>query len=506
MNSINPYDLLNVSSESSITYLKKNYYQLALYCHPDKGGSKEDMVIVQNAYEYLKIQLENSTEKTYEDLENEFQDFCSLQEKEPPKFCKIFSETHEEWNNEFNNTYLEQKYSDLFDKGYGEFMDISQNQNYQEYKPIDEEKNKHNFKSEIVIYKEPFPTPIDVDTNMPLDKKEIKDFTYQGMTDYKLAFSSSENLKINIRNRTLEDIIKERNTDKKILIVYKNSKNSGNYYTALRISKYFNDSKLHNCENKLTNSEIKKYDHIIALHFLKCHDFLEQNKGIIPYSIIFTGTDCNLEITKSKNYVDVLDYASNIITFNSEMKKRIMEIYKVFKQIHIIPQAVESQFQKVDIEENDYYLWVGKLRTIKNPELLFEIAAELPDKNFIMIGDKDKEYEMNELPKNIKHLGILDRNMVLNYIIKSNGLINTSIEEGMSDTILSAMALGIPVLVRDNTGNRSIVNDKTGYFFNDKNDFKLIKINNKNSLNAKIYIHNNHNLSNEHIEYQKLII
>lgn len=505
MNTINPYDLLNVTSNSSINELKKNYYQLALYCHPDKGGSKEDMVIVQNAYEYLKIQLENSTEKTYEELENEFQNFCSSQEKEPPKFCKIFSETHEEWNNEFQNTYSDQKYSDLFDKGYGEFMDVSQNQNYQEYNPIDEEKNKHNFKSEIVIYKEPYPTPIDVDTNMPLDKKEIKDFTYQGMSDYKIAFSKSENLKINIRERTLEDIIEERNSDKKILIVYKNSKNSGNYYTALRISKYFNDSKLHNCEEVIDDSAIEKYNHIIVLHFLKCYQFLEKNKGI-PYTIIFTGTDCNLDVNKPKNYTDILDYAINIITFNLEMKKRIKQIYKVYKPIHIIPQAVECQFQKEDIEEQDYFVWVGKLRSIKNPELLFEIAENHPDKNFIMIGDKDTNYQNIKLPQNVKHLGSLDRNMVLNYINQSDGLINTSIEEGMSDTILSAMALGVPVMVKDNTGNRSIVSDKTGYFFNNKDDFTKIKINTKNSLNAKIYIHNNHNLSNEHLEYQKLII
>ena len=122
MNSINPFDLLNVNSKSSIKDLKKNYYQLSLYCHPDKGGSKDDMIIIQNAYEYVKLQLENSTEQTYEQLEQEFQEFCKIQEKEPPKFCKIFSETHDEWSNVFNTSYSEQKYSNLFDKGYGNLM------------------------------------------------------------------------------------------------------------------------------------------------------------------------------------------------------------------------------------------------------------------------------------------------------------------------------------------------------------------------------------------------
>ena len=177
MNSINPFDLLNVNSKSSIKDLKKNYYQLSLYCHPDKGGSKDDMIIIQNAYEYVKLQLENSTEQTYEQLEQEFQEFCKIQEKEPPKFCKIFSETHEELNNIFNTSYSEQKYSNLFDKGYGEYMDQSENIHAEQYNSENQQKNKHNFTSDIVIYEEPNPTPIDVDTNMPLDKKEIKDFT-----------------------------------------------------------------------------------------------------------------------------------------------------------------------------------------------------------------------------------------------------------------------------------------------------------------------------------------
>ena len=505
MNSINPFDLLNVDSKSSIKNLKKNYYQLSLYCHPDKGGSKDDMIIIQNAYEYIKLQLENSTEQTYEQLEQEFQEFCKIQEKEPPKFCKIFSETHEEWNNIFNTSYSEQKYSNLFDKGYGEYMDQSENIHAEQYNSENQQKNKHNFTSDIVIYEEPNPTPIDVDTNMPLDKKEIKDFTYQGMSDYKLAFSDSKNLDIKIKERTLEDLINERNTNKKILIVYNNSKYSGNYFTALRISKYFNNSKLHNCEDQMLKSELNNYHHIIAIHLYKCYNFLKElNK---PYSIIFAGTDCNyFQLLQPELYKDVLDRACNIITFNLDMKDRINYIYNLRQKINIIPQSIDIQFEEQEIEEQDYYLWVGKLRKIKDPELFLEIVNSNSEKNFIMIGEMDSEYKAIEFPSNLKYLGIQDRNTVLNYINKSNGLINTSLEEGMSDVILSAMSLGIPVLVRNNSGNRSIVNQKTGYLFNNLDDFNKITINSKKSLNAKIYIHNNHNLSKEHLEYQKIII
>ena len=52
-------------------------------------------------------------------------------------------------------------------------MDQSENSTIEQYEPNELERNKHNFTSELVIYEEPNPTPIDVDTHMPLDKKEI---------------------------------------------------------------------------------------------------------------------------------------------------------------------------------------------------------------------------------------------------------------------------------------------------------------------------------------------
>jgi curved DNA-binding protein CbpA len=41
---LNPYELLGVTVDSDISTLTKNYYKLALLCHPDKGGNQEDFV------------------------------------------------------------------------------------------------------------------------------------------------------------------------------------------------------------------------------------------------------------------------------------------------------------------------------------------------------------------------------------------------------------------------------------------------------------------------------
>ena len=81
---IDPYGLLGVDSRASLSELKKNYYNLALICHPDKGGNDKDMNVVSLAYNYIKEHLENVKETTYEKLEDEFADFCKGQESLKP--------------------------------------------------------------------------------------------------------------------------------------------------------------------------------------------------------------------------------------------------------------------------------------------------------------------------------------------------------------------------------------------------------------------------------------
>lgn len=206
---INPYSLLGVNVNSSIRELKKNYYNMALLCHPDRGGHKEDMNVVCLAYNYIKDQLENVKDDTYEELEEEFERFCKEQEsKEIPKFGSIYEETNDwivEFNKEFDKKINLDKENDInsydinpFINGYGDLMDLDKQTN-KEYSPENVSEPKNKFVRDIVEYKEPEGLPNDI-THFPLDKKpkDIKDFSDYNqdiiMSDYKLAFYDPEKL------------------------------------------------------------------------------------------------------------------------------------------------------------------------------------------------------------------------------------------------------------------------------------------------------------------------
>lgn len=205
---INPYSLLGVKTSSTISELKKNYYQLSLLTHPDKGGSAEDFRTVHLAYSYIKEQLEGVKDISYEELEEEFQQFCQCQEEEPkPTFYEVNIEAND-WLNQFNDRFqkIKDKKEDSveevhnpFEEGYGSLMDpseISLDSFPEEIDPkwefpTQKELQDHQgFIGDIIPFEEPEFLPNYVKYT-PLDKTQIHDFsTLDGNlhgSDYKLA-------------------------------------------------------------------------------------------------------------------------------------------------------------------------------------------------------------------------------------------------------------------------------------------------------------------------------
>ena len=239
-NLINPFKLLGISSKSNLPELKKNYYNQALFWHPDRGGNNQDMHIIHLAYQYAKQQLEKIKDTTYEDLEDEFETFCKQQESiKPPTFSSIYEETNDwvvqfnkefenqkKWNHESSDDNILDASLNPFNSGYGDLMEdsdlakklnvkcdsnIINDENNSEldcsntvldYNNAELDYNKLNLSNDkitnhfpeldIIEYKEPILLP-DTICHYPIDGKEINDYSHYTdkliMTDYKKSFT-----------------------------------------------------------------------------------------------------------------------------------------------------------------------------------------------------------------------------------------------------------------------------------------------------------------------------
>ena len=243
-NLINPFDLLGVTIDSTLRDVRKAYYKLSLVCHPDKGGSKDDMNVVHKAYLYVKKQIEFSDEKdTLENIEDDFKNFFEINKIELPHFYDIWERSEEaDFLREFNKQFDENKNgglsytnaSNIFGNGYGKFMEEEEGKTLrdttsslmnrtetqkqldilEEYRNINTKKDlKTKFSEEIVIYNEPTAVPESYGTYERFDLAELDDYSQKTdsleMSDYKIAHSEKKERELNEEEKEKIDMNSE---------------------------------------------------------------------------------------------------------------------------------------------------------------------------------------------------------------------------------------------------------------------------------------------------------
>ena len=149
--------------------------------------------------------------------------------------------------------------------------------------------------------------------------------------------------------------------------------------------------------------------------------------------------------------------ALKIITVSHTMKEQLASIFKIdINKIEVIYNAVPLSFDKkfntqVSVEKKHYILTVGSIDPRKNLIKVLEAfnAAQIPNLQLYIIGDKNKNFNFNEELKdsrNIKFLGRVTDEDLLYYYSNSMFFVYLSLYEGFGIPNIEAMKLKVPVL------------------------------------------------------------
>lgn len=262
---------------------------------------------------------------------------------------------------------------------------------------------------------------------------------------------------------------------------------------------------------------------------------------LIPYILITAGTDANVyldDLDKLKLMKNSINNAYKIISFNDEMINKLVDRIGNFPY-EIIPQSVElftektndkstfSVRKKYNLNDNiKITLFPASIRKIKDPlYLLNSLLAILnthEDHVVILMGAKLEEELYKKIIKIVQNSNqdrflihdVVPHEDFVNIIRECNLIINSSISEGMSNVLMEAMLLGVPVLARENEGNCKLIKSCfNGFIFNTEEDFVKLyeEIYSNEELrlriisNAKEFIKDNYNLKKETQGYQKVI-
>lgn len=166
-------------------------------------------------------------------------------------------------------------------------------------------------------------------------------------------------------------------------------------------------------------------------------------------------------------------------------------------------------------------VWVGTIRSVKQPELFLEIAQAFPEYRFLMIGgDYIKERDVFENIKkdakkipNLEVLGFIPHHKIQKYYEEALLIVNTSKIEGFPNTFLEAWINGIPVVSLNADPDEIICTAKLG--FHSKTYEQILKdihtlmtndgLRREMGLNATKYVEENHDVKKIANQFEDLI-
>ena len=116
--------------------------------------------------------------------------------------------------------------------------------------------------------------------------------------------------------------------------------------------------------------------------------------------------------------------------------------------------------------------WMARMTSVKNPNLLLDVASRLPDVNFVMAGGGDLlETIKSNAPRNVKVLGWADAATFWSAV---DIAISTSDNEGMPIALIEAQLAGIPVIATNVGSNSEVIEDQVTGFVISKSVNELV--------------------------------
>ena len=185
-------------------------------------------------------------------------------------------------------------------------------------------------------------------------------------------------------------------------------------------------------------------------------------------------------------------YTDILITINQEDYKRALYNFKAKKTEYIPGIGIDTQKYRQNInrekirkelglDDSDVMLLsVGELNENKNHEIVIRALSKLKERLcYVVVGKGNKEGYLKKLINELNLQGkvylVGYRDDVEDFYNAADVFVFPSFREGLSVSLMEAMANSLPVVCGKIRGNTDLIDDDGGIFFNPHNEGSLIE-------------------------------
>lgn len=236
-----------------------------------------------------------------------------------------------------------------------------------------------------------------------------------------------------------------------------------------------------------------KYDFVHAFFGIPC-GFIAMILRL-PYIVSLRGTDVPFyneryfwfDFFVFRFFSRLIWKKSRFVIANSGDLKELAQKNRPKQEIQIISNGVDlNEIHPVKKQESDFVvISTSRLIERKGVRFLVEAFARLSKKysnvKLIVAGDGGLKIELEGISSkdiengNIKFLGAISHNKVLELYKESDVFVLPSLNEGMSNSMLEAMASGLAIITTDTGGARDLIDDDNGSLIAEKNSDNIFK-------------------------------
>lgn len=189
-------------------------------------------------------------------------------------------------------------------------------------------------------------------------------------------------------------------------------------------------------------------------------------------------------------------YSKPILTISEDTKNRLIKNTIKKDDIKVLPNGIDCDHWKNErgrpvlrkefsIKPDEFLIGtVARIAYDKDLPTFFEVAkavvGQMPNVKFVIVGDgygselEDARTMVNEMKLDSKIIFTGHRNDLLDVYASFDLFLMTSLSEGMPNTVLEAMAMGVPVISTNVGGLSELVkHGKTG-FLSEVGDYKCL--------------------------------